>query len=347
MKSRKPKFKRKKSLGAFGVLALFLSAVFAFSSMEDLKNPLKEYDEYDSWHPPQEENVTTSPTATPTPTGIPNPPDEFQVHILDVGQGLSVLIEAGAETLLYDGGDSDASSFVISYLQKEGIETLDYCIASHYDADHLSGIIGALHIFNVEALLAPDYVYDTKTYKSFMQTAEDAKLPIYHPSVGESFPLGEGCFEILGPIGTNYEDENDYSIVIKATIGESTLLLTGDATSLSEAEMLQAELNLDSDVLVLGHHGSYTSTGQDFFQAVSPDFSIISCAQNNDYGHPHTRVMNLLQENNAAIYRTDLQGTICFTMISEDIVFEQTPCEDYSTGDDVRYRNYSSRFNTK
>lgn len=278
-----------------------------------------------------------------SPGGENSSPDEFQVHILDVGQGLSVFIEAGDDTLLYDGGDRDASSFVLSYLQQEGVESLDYCIASHYDADHLAGIVAALNEFDIGTLIAPDYEYDTATYRSFQDAVADYNLTVHQPIVSELFTFGNGNFQILAPVGTGYEDENDYSVVIKVSIGDSALLLTGDATSVSEAEIIQTGADLDSDVLVLGHHGSYSSTGRDFYRAVSPEYAVISCAQNNDYGHPHTRIMNLLKESNIALYRTDLQGTVRFTMTAEDITFEREPCEDYATGDDVRYRNYSNK----
>lgn len=269
--------------------------------------------------------------------------DTFRVHILDVGQGLSVLIESGEDTLLYDGGSPDTSSFVVSYLQEQGIETIDYCIASHYDADHLSGIVGVLHKFEIGTLIAPDYTYHTKTYHSFLSAAEQKELSIHHPTPGESFPLGEGNLEILAPQSTGYEDENDYSIVVKITIGESSLLLTGDATSVSESEMLDSDTDLEANVLVLGHHGSYDGTGADFFREVSPEYAIVSCGQNNDYGHPHTRIMNLLEDNRTHLYRTDLQGTVCFTMTAKEIVFDQSPCTDYATGDEVRYREYHKK----
>lgn len=262
--------------------------------------------------------------------------DVFRVHILDVGQGLAVLIEAGEDTLLYDGGGADTSSFVVSYLQKQEISDLDYCIASHYDADHLSGIVGTLHKFEIGALFAPDYIYDTKTYASFVNTAEEKALVIHHPASGESYPLGDGCIEILAPQGTGYEDENDYSIVVKVSIGDSSLLLTGDATNVSEAEMLDAGIDLASDILVLGHHGSYNSTGIDFFNAVSPEYAVISCGKGNDYGHPHPRIINLLKDNALPLYRTDLQGTVCFTMTGDEIIFDKSPCQDYATGDEVR-----------
>lgn len=261
--------------------------------------------------------------------------DTLRVHILDVGNGLSVLVTAGEESLLYDGGGRDTSSFVVAYLKEQGIQQLDYCIASHYDADHLYGIVGALHAFSAETLIAPDYETDTKTYEAFCRAAKEKELTVTAPVPGQTFPLGEAVVEILGPVGRGYEDENDYSIVLKISIGGHSLLLTGDATSVSEQELLDAGADVNADVLVVGHHGSYSSSGEDFFSAVSPSFAVISCGLGNDYGHPHKRVMQLLESSDVPIYRTDLQGTIRFSMGGSSLSFEQAPCEDYSRGDET------------
>lgn len=261
--------------------------------------------------------------------------DILQVHVLDVGNGLSVLVTSGEEALLYDGGGRDTSSFVVAYLKKQGIQHLNYCIASHYDADHLYGIVGALYAFTTGTLIAPDYETDTKTYEAFCRAVTEKELTVTTPAPGQTYSLGEAVVEILGPAGNGYEDENDYSIVLKISIGEHSLLLTGDATSVSEQELLDAGANLNADVLVVGHHGSYSSTGKDFFSAVSPSFAVISCGLGNDYGHPHKRVMQLLESSAVPLYRTDLQGTIRFSMTGSSLSFEQAPCEDYSRGDET------------
>ena len=112
--------------------------------------------------------------------------DTLRVHILDVGNGLSVLVTAGEESLLYDGGGRDTSSFVVAYLKEQGIQQLDYCIASHYDADHLYGVVGALHAFSAEALIAPDYKTDTKTYDSFCRAVK--AVPMFSKTYRIDFP---------------------------------------------------------------------------------------------------------------------------------------------------------------
>ena len=92
---------------------------------------------------------------------------QTDVHVLDVGQGLSVLIESSGHYMLYDGGDSDKSSYVISYLHQEGVTALDYVVASHYDSDHLNGVVGALNTFPVSTVWGPDYETGTRVFESF------------------------------------------------------------------------------------------------------------------------------------------------------------------------------------
>lgn len=286
---------------------------------------------------PPTETSPLDPDNSDTPDGISSLPADsaIEVQVLDVGQGLSVLLTCGDETLLYDGGDRKTSSFLVAYLQKQGLETLDYVVVSHYDSDHLAGIIGVLNVFDVETLIAPSYESDTRLFSSFEQAVLEHDIAITSPAPGDTYTLGAGSFQILAPEDTEYENENDYSIVLRVSLGDSSLLLTGDATQFSEKEMLESGLPLQSDVLLAGHHGSAGSTSEAFLEAVSPDYVVISCGQGNSYGHPAGRVMELLETEAVPIYRTDLQGTVGFTMNAREVTFEQQPCADYTSGEEL------------
>ena len=234
----------------------------------------------------------------------------FQVDFLDVGQGLSVLVEADGSYLLYDGGDRSASSYVVSFLKERGVERLDYVIASHYDSDHINGLVGALHVFEVGEVIGPDYTTDTRVYNSLISRAEELDLGITTPSPGSRYPLGQGYFEVLGPLSGSYTDVNNYSIVIRLVYGDTSVLLTGDAEAESEAELVASWPNLKSDVLCVGHHGSPSSSGDAFLDRVQPSYAIISCGKDNSYGHPAACVLQRLKERNITVYRTDESGII-------------------------------------
>ena len=119
------------------------------------------------------------PAAENTQSNLPQ--EELTVHFIDVGQGLAIMAKAGDDVLVYDGGNSDAASYFVSYLKDEGIEDIDYMIASHYDADHLNGLVGALHAFDTETIIAPDYKHNSKLYTSFYNTLSSQNKEVTYP----------------------------------------------------------------------------------------------------------------------------------------------------------------------
>lgn len=280
------------------------------------------------------------PTDTPTPeeTATPTPEPtkeagEMKVHFLDVGQGLSILVQSDGQTMIYDGGDKSTSSFVVSYLQKQNITTIDYLISSHYDSDHMAGLIGCLNAFDVKNVISSDYEHDSKLYQSFIQTVADKGLPMQHPAVGTEFSFGSGSFQILAPATIDPNDSNKNSVAIKLTNGNNSFIFTGDAESTSEKAMCESGIDLSCDVLVPGHHGSATATSWDFLQATVPEYAVISCGKDNQYGHPDKDVMDKLESMDIQVYRTDKQGTIVAVSDGTTITWDQEPCNDYSPGD--------------
>ena len=282
--------------------------------------------------------TTPEETATPTPTETPTPEPtkevgEMKVHFLDVGQGLSILVQSDGQTMIYDGGDKSTSSFVVSYLQKQNVTTIDYLISSHYDSDHMAGLIGCLNAFDVKNVISSDYEHDSKLYQSFIQTVADKGLPMQHPAVGTEFSFGSGSFQILAPATIDPNDSNKNSVAIKLTNGDNSFIFTGDAESTSEKAMCESGIDLSCDVLVPGHHGSATATSWDFLQATVPEYAVISCGKDNQYGHPDKDVMDKLKSMDIHVYRTDKQGTIVAVSDGTTITWNQEPCNDYSPGD--------------
>ncbi len=257
------------------------------------------------------------------------------ISVIDVGQGSAMLIQSGGEAMLVDGGGREHSSKTVAYLKERGVTKLKYLVATHYDADHLYGAVGALEAFGAETVLVPDYEEDSFVYESFRQHLESRRPAVFHPSPGDSFDLGYCRFTVLAPCGSGYEAENDYSIALRLTDGVHSLLVTGDAEAVSEAEMAlnnKGDRRLASDVYVVGHHGSASSSGAAFLAAVRPSFAIISCGAGNDYGHPKAAVMSRLRLAGCSIYRTDKQGDIVFRFTDDGILFEQEPTNDYTPG---------------
>lgn len=258
--------------------------------------------------------------------------DNMTVHYLDVGEGLSVFVQVGDQNLIYDGGGRQSSSFVVSYLKKLGVKEIDYLISSHYDADHLAGLIGCLNAFEVHHIIGAGYEHDSDLYQSFVDTAAEKELPIQHPKVGNTFKLNTSTITILSP-GSIQEESNANSVAMKIQNGDHSFILTGDANIAAESEMCASGINLDCDVLSIAHHGSASSTSMAFLEKTLPDFSIISCGSDNQYGHPHQDVLDKLSVIETELFRSDLQGTIIANSDGKKLTWDQKPCNDYTPGD--------------
>ncbi len=258
----------------------------------------------------------------------------FKLTVLDVGQGLSCLVESDGEYMLYDGGDRDASSYVVSYLKKNGISDIKYMVASHYHDDHLNGLVGVLASNKVGTVIKPDYKADSWIYDSFHEKLSKSGAEVVVPKVSDTFPLGNGKVTVLS---ADYDalDENDRSIGIKVEYGAFSFIVTGDAEEPTETLMLKNGVDLKSDIYIVGHHGSSSSSSPKFLDAVKPEFAVISCGEKNDYGHPHKETMESLKERNIGLFRTDKQREIKIYSDGDDYWFGQSPTDDYSEGENV------------
>ncbi len=258
--------------------------------------------------------------------------ESLSVEFLDVGQGSAVLLESEGHYVLIDGGDRQTSSFVVSYLQNKGIDTFDYVVASHYDSDHLAGLIGVLHQFGVNQLLTPDYVSETKLYQSFCETASEYGISQIHPLQEERYPFGTAVMEVVGPIYYGHSDENEDSLCIRIENGETSFLICGDIGEDAETELVHTGADLRADVYLANHHGSDSSNTQEFLDAVQPSYAVISCGEGNSYGHPGGETMERFAALGILVYRTDRQGTIRVQSDGVNLFWEQEPCSDLTPG---------------
>ena len=211
---------------------------------------------------------------------------------MDVGQGNAVLVEQSGAYMLIDGGNRDYSSFVVSYLKEQGVEELAYVIASHYDADHLNGVVGALHAFSCGQVLAPDYVTDTRVYESFERVIKEQDIALAYPAVGDTYTLGDASFTVVCPEVYDPKEDNDNSVGIRLVYGNTSFLICGDAGKAEEQAMLDSGVTLDSDVYLASHHGSEGSSSEAFMRAVSPTAVVVSAGAGNSYYHPTRTVLD-------------------------------------------------------
>ena len=252
-------------------------------------------------------DVTPGPAASAGQTLDENAP--LQVHFIDVGQALSVLVECDGQFMLYDGGNVDDGSLVVSYLQQQGVEELQYVFCSHAHEDHVGGLAAALAYFPAHHVYAPVTEADTKCFRDFVKYTQQQGLAVEVPAAGTVWQLGSATITQLGPVA-QYSDTNDTSLVLRLDYGSTSFLLTGDMEADAERDLVNTGANLKADVLQVGHHGSSTSTSYIFLNSVLPEMGVISCGVNNKYGHPHEETLSILRDAGVDVYRTDLLGTI-------------------------------------
>ena len=236
--------------------------------------------------------------------------EALEVHFIDVGQADAALLLCGDEAMLIDGGNADDSSLIYSYLKNNGIDYLDYVIATHPHEDHIGGLSGALSYADVGKVLSPVADSDNSHFEKLMKKARECGAEIEVPQIGECFALGDAEVEIIGPVRTDYEDINNVSLVLRVVYGETAFLFTGDAERESEQDILALGREVSADVLKVGHHGSRDSSTYPFLNAVMPKYAVISVGKDNSYGHPTEEALSRLSDAGAEILRTDEKGDI-------------------------------------
>ncbi len=247
-------------------------------------------------------------------------PGKLAVHYIDVGQGASqLIISPSGRIMLIDGGHNDDEARIVQYLKNHGVTRVDILIGTHPDADHVGGLDAVVDAFDIGEIYMPDILATTKTFESVLDAIERKQVQVKTAQAGIILAFDENITaEIIAP-RQMYKDRNEMSAVVRLTYGQSTFLFTGDAEAASESDMRQSQENLRSDVLLIGHHGSLSSTSELFLQAVQPQFAIIQVGTNK-YGHPHPTVVERLTAAGATIYRNDRDGHI--TAISDGEIIE-------------------------
>lgn len=265
-------------------------------------------------------SISPSKNANSSSTSSESRKSALKVHYIDVGQGDSILIQVNGKNLLIDAGTNASENKVISYLDKQKVKKLDYIVATHPHEDHIGSMDAVIKKYDIGEIYAPKKTSTTKTYENMVNAIKSKKLKITAAKAGLTLDLGKDVrCEMFSPISDIYENDNNYSVVIKITFGNTSFLFTGDAEKLNEKEMLSKNYNLSADVLKLGHHGSHSSSSKEFLDKVNPKIAIISCGKDNDYGHPHKETMTELKKRNLKVYRTDIDGDIILTSDGKNI----------------------------
>ena len=249
------------------------------------------------------------------------------VAFLDVGQGDAIYIETpDGVQLLIDGGPDSSVLRELSSQLPHFDRTIDIVLATHSDKDHIGGLVDVLNRYEVGSIITTNNKNDTSIAETFSELVQLEGADLYTAQAGQQYQLGASTtLFILSPLGdpTNWES-NSASIVALLQYGDTSFMLTGDAGVNTEEYLVSSYGEyLQSDVLKLGHHGSKTSSGDDFLDTVRPEVAVVSAGIDNSYGHPHPSVVTSLEERDIKILDTSKQGTIVFKSDGTKLLLEE------------------------
>lgn len=256
------------------------------------------------------------------------------VHFLDVGQGDATLFICDGEAMLLDTGGTASGTEIQLYLMKNGVEKLKYLILTHPDEEHIGGADVIITKYDIDNVFMPSYEKDTKAYKELTGALEYRWYSWSTPAVGSTYTLGNAVFTIIAP-NRSYAEANDSSIGILLTHGNNKFLFTGDAEEEAEIDLVNNGINLDCNVYKAGHHGSKTSSSLALLTASTPEYVVVSCGENNNYGHPHAESMNNFRSLGMKLFRTDEQGTIITVSDGINLGWNMAPTESWKAGEPI------------
>ena len=278
------------------------------------------------------------------------PDGKLRIDFLDVGQGDAALVTLpDGRTLLVDGGGNPYQSqtktdkrsvgeaVVSEYLWWRGLDTVDYVLATHADADHIEGLNDVLHNFTVDAALVGRQPANDPEYAKFAQTVSATNTHVATIQAGDRIDFGGVRMDVLWPPAASYANQpsrNNDSIVLRFSFGRRAVLFTGDIEKSGESALLATGKELKADVVKVPHHGSRSSSTLPFVTATAAKLAVVSMGRYSMFGHPHPDVVERWRANGAHVFTTGKCGTITVTTDGSDLTVtgmqnhtsQESPC---------------------
>ena len=242
--------------------------------------------------------------------------DDLNVLFMYVGQADSTFIKYKNKTMLIDAGNNEDGNNIVKFLKSKGINKLDYIVGTHYDEDHIGGLDDIINNFDIGKFYLSNGGELGPNYYNLEKAAKKRNLAITIPKVGDKIDFGDVDMEVMAASKFDGKNDNNASIVIQAKYGSRRYLFMGDLERQEEAKRKWNEV----DVLKAGHHGSNTSSSQEFLNQVKPKYVFVSVGKNNKYRLPNVKAMERIEKTGAKIFRTDVnESSFWLTSNGSDI----------------------------
>lgn len=260
---------------------------------------------------------------------------ELILTMVDVGQADGFILEHSGKVVVIDCGTRSTGKNMVTQLQEKGITKIDYLFGTHPHDDHIGGMLTILNNFEIGKVIIPEAEGITSDwYNNLINALVEGDYEVEFSKKGNTYQFGDAQITVLAQMESPVKNINNYSSIMKITYGEIDIIMTGDAETEIEELLLESGQDISAEILKIGHHGSNTSTSEEFLDSVNPIYALISCSVGNRYKHPTEETMNKLQTRDIKVYRTDECGTVVLTITAKDITFN---CDsgDYLSGPEL------------
>ncbi len=241
--------------------------------------------------------------------------DGISLSFIDVGSADACYVKCGDKNVLIDAGTSLSYNKISAYLERNECEHFDAIIISHPDSDHMGAAADIIRDFGTESLYVypvdEDIISTGAEYDRFVSSLEEYKVNVINPQIPSEIKIGEMKLKFISPI-KDYGNTNDCSLAVMIYYGSRSFLFTGDMSKKVENDLLNSKVKLNADVLKVAHHGSSTSSCNEFLSAVSPEISVVSVGSNESY-LPDYYTMARINGSSRKLYRTDTDKTVVIT----------------------------------
>ena len=246
---------------------------------------------------------------------------KFIASFIDVGQGDSIFLEfPNGKNMLIDAGENYESETVQSFINSKGYFSLDYVVGTHPHTDHIGGLESIIRRYEIGEIYLPKVVHTSKTYENLLTTINELGYKVNSAISGMEIINEKGLeVKILSPKNSNYSELNNYSVVIKIVFGNTSFLFMGDAETVVEDEILD---EVNADVVKVGHHGSDTSSSEEFVKSVNAKYAVIMSGVDNQYDLPDKTIVDRWKSNGAEVYNTSENGNVIITSDGRNITVE-------------------------